>query len=44
MIQSLIAFAVITFVLLFITFVKIGNRIINELEEKEKTSYNSNEL
>ena len=44
MIQSLIAFAIITVVLLFIIFVKIGNRIIHELEEKEKTSYTSNEL
>jgi hypothetical protein len=44
MIQSLIAFAVITFVILFITFVKIGNKVIHELEEKEKTNYTSNEL
>ena len=44
MIESLIAFAIITFVILFITFVKIGNRVIHKLEEKEKTSYTSNEL
>jgi hypothetical protein len=44
MIQSLIAFAVITVVLLFITFVKVCNKVIHELEEKEKTSYTSNEL
>jgi uncharacterized protein YoxC len=44
MIQSLIAFAVITFVLLFINLIKVGNKVIHELEEKEKTSYTSNEL
>jgi len=44
MIQSLIAFGVITFVLLFINLVKVGNKVIQELEEKEKTSYTSNEL
>lgn len=44
MIQSITVFLILAFIIFFITFVKIGNRIIHELEEKEKTSYTSNEL
>jgi hypothetical protein len=44
MIESVIVFAIIFFVLLFITCVNVGNKTIKELEKKAPTSYTENEL
>lgn len=44
MIQSITVFLILAFIIFFIIFVKIGNRVIHKLEEKEKTSYTENEL
>jgi large-conductance mechanosensitive channel len=44
MIQVAAAFLILAFIIFFITFVKISNRVIHKLEEKEKTTYTENEL
>jgi hypothetical protein len=44
MIEAVIVFGIIFFVLLFITCVNVGNKTIKELEKKAPTTYTENEL
>jgi hypothetical protein len=44
MMEALIVFGIIFFVLLFITCVNVGNKTIKELEKKAPTTYTENEL
>ena len=42
--EAVIVFGIIFFILLFITFVNLGNKTIKELEKKAPTTYTENEL
>jgi hypothetical protein len=44
MMEAVIVFAIIFFVLLFIMCVNVGNKTIKELEKKAPTTYTENEL
>jgi large-conductance mechanosensitive channel len=44
MIQAITVFLILAFIIFFIIFVKLGNKVIKEVEQKYKDSYTSNEL
>ena len=44
MIEAVIVFGIIFFVILFVTCVNVGNKTIKELEKKAPTTYTENEL